>query len=283
MHDTTLYFDLSQPECCYILGYFWADCFFKQNKSGRFEFSFEIKSEDFLTIWPILKRVGFKKYNTRTRKNSLKPQSCIRAARKNDMKFFKNFGFDNKPNDCPIFFALEEKMKPYFIKGFLDGDGSVSLDKNNLFRIGFNGPKDQNWSFLENYCNNLNIPFVIYRKDRLAPHASHRKPVHSYSVFEFTKKQNRLNFCASLPTVGLARKLDIYHKYLKACQEKKKDLTAKSSFEIKMIAPGIRQTKFGKFQTFSMINKCGIQKYLGIFETLAEGIKAQEVFHKSLK
>jgi hypothetical protein len=214
MHDNKFYFDLENSEHCYILGYFWADCYFGFSKKGRLEFSFEIKTDDFVEIWPILNTLGFERYSTRLRKNSKKSQSCVRFAKQEYMEFFKDNGFLNKNSGCPLYFKLPEEMKMHFIKGFLDGDGSVSVDKNNLFRVGFNGPKDQNWDFVEDFCRNRNIKYVIYRKDRLANHFSHTK-THGYSVFEFTTMQDRVDLCKSLSNIniGLTRKIDVFHKF----------------------------------------------------------------------
>ncbi len=214
MHDKfTLNMDLSQPEIVYLIGYFWADCYFGFCKQkNKYEFSFEIKTEDFLEVWPLLQKMGFSKFSTRLRKNSLKSQSSTRNAQQHNMKFFQKWRFDRKSEGCPLYFSLLEDMKPFFIKGFLDGDGSISCDKNNLFRVGFNGPKNQCWDFLEDFCENQNIEFVIYNKDRNPSHISHTK-IHGYSVLEFTKLQSRINFCKLLPIIGLKRKLNEYEKF----------------------------------------------------------------------
>lgn len=215
MHDNLFYFDLNNEKHCYILGYFWADCFFGRSKRKKLEFSFEVKTSDFLMVWDILKGLGFKRFSTRVRKNSLNSQSCIRAAQQKRMVFFEENGFLTKTLGCPLFFKLSREMQKFFIKGFLDGDGSISLDKNNLFRVGFNGPKDQNWDFLEYYCKSNNINYVIYRKDRPSHHSSHMKKIHQYSVFEFTNAQDRVNLCKSLEniSIGLIRKLNVYKKF----------------------------------------------------------------------
>lgn len=213
MHDNL--FDLNNEKHCYLLGFFWADCYFGRAKKGHLEFSFEVKTTDFGMIWDLLKEIGFEKFTTRTRLNSINSQSCVRAAKQRHMKFFEENGFLTKDLGCPIYFKMSSEMQNYFIKGFLDGDGSVSLDKNNLFRVGFNGPKTQNWDFLEHYCKFNEISYVIYRKDRLSHHASHIKKTHQYSVFEFTKTQDRVNLCKCLENIniGLTRKIDIYKKF----------------------------------------------------------------------
>jgi hypothetical protein len=216
MHDKTLFIDLNNPRHCYMLGYFWADCCFSCNKkNGAWSFSFEIKTDDFLNIWNILNEMGFEKFTTRKRKNSIQTQSCVRKYRSVDMQFFHFYNFHNKMNGCNLYFELSDDMKINFMKGFLDGDGSISVDKNELFRVGFNGHKEQSWDFVEHFCTTYNIKYAIYRKDRISKHKSHIKKIHGYSVFEFTTLQARVDLCKILQTcnLGLTRKLEIYENF----------------------------------------------------------------------
>lgn len=216
MHDYNIKFDLENPSHCYMLGFFWADCYFGFNKVLKiFNFSFEIKHNDFLEIWPILENIGFTKFKTRQRKNSKIQQSGIRAAKKEHMEFFQKYNFHNKNEGCPLYFDLENNNRLFFIKGFLDGDGSISIDKNKLFRVSFNGNKNQSWDFLEHFCEKNNIKFSIYRKDRISKHPSHKIETHGYSVFEFTDLQTRINFCKLLENIntGVSRKINVFKNY----------------------------------------------------------------------
>jgi hypothetical protein len=226
MHEhSILKLDLSQAETCYLLGFFWADCFFGFSKQKNcYEFSFEIKSEDFEKIWLLLQGIGFQKFYTRKRKNSFKSQSNIRLAKKADMIFFEKFGFHQKNLGCPLYFCLSQEMKPFFIKGFLDGDGSISLDKNGLFRVGFNGSKNQSWDFMEDFLKIHEIEFYLYRKDRTSKHESHKQKIHGYSVLEPASIQSKIKLCHILETanIGLTRKIDIYKDYKAFRQEKQK-------------------------------------------------------------
>jgi hypothetical protein len=216
MHDKTLFIDLNNPNHCYMLGYFWADCCFCYSKKSKgWSFSFEIKTDDFLNVWDILNNMGFEKFTTRKRKNTINAQSCVRKYRTADMQFFHYYNFHNKLNGCNLFFDLDDNMKINFMKGFLDGDGSISVDKNGLFRVGFNGHKDQSWDFVECFCKLHNIEYAIYRKDRTSKHESHVKKIHGYSVFEFTTLQARVDLCKILQQckLGLGRKLQIYENF----------------------------------------------------------------------
>lgn len=226
MHDKPkLNFDLEKPSTCYLLGYFWADCGFSADNLNRFAFSFEIISKDMEKIYNYLLDMGFCKFKKRKRHNSIKELSVIRAARKADMIFFEDAGFHNRLLDCQLYYKLNENMKPFFIKGFLDGDGSISYDKNNLFRVIFYGGYDQNWNFLSHFCGQRQIPFKIYRKTRKSYHSSHKKAEHLYSVFEIASLQGKVDFCKSLPIIGLERKIDIFHKF-RQCREAKQSISS---------------------------------------------------------
>jgi len=207
--------DLNSKESVYLLGYFWADCYFSI-KNNRRVFQFEIKTEDFLKIWPLIKTIGFEKYNTRLRKNSKNTQSSVSLSKYDKLILLEELNFHKKIEGCDFYENLPQELKPYFIKGFLDGDGSISLDKNNSFRVCFYGAKEQNWNFLISFCNFFDIEYAIYRKERKAHDKSHKKSIHTYSVFEFTNIKNRLKFCQSLQStshIGLSRKWNVYEKY----------------------------------------------------------------------
>jgi hypothetical protein len=274
--------DLNQEKCCYILGFFWADAYFgKGKRKNTYEFSFEIKTDDFLNIWSCLENIGFKKYKTRKRKNSKNTQSHVRFYKQEYLVFFEKYKFHLKNDGCPLYFDLKNEMKPFFIKGFLDGDGSISLDKNNNFRVGFNGPKNQNWDFLEDFCGKNNINFSIYRKDRMAKHETHKKQIHGYSVFEFTNIENRLKMCDILDlNIGLSRKIEIYKKYKKNRDERniqKNILKEKRlNYKLETVSKGIKKDFNQKFVTYSSVKIDKKYKYLGTFETLDEALEAQK-------
>ena len=48
-------------------------------------------------------------------------------------------------------------MERYFLHGFFDGDGSITLptNKSNFKCLSFSGPFAQEWGFLQDFCNRL--------------------------------------------------------------------------------------------------------------------------------
>jgi len=268
--------DINQADSCYLLGYFWADCFFGATNIEKdyYNFSFEIKTSDFIQIWPMLQHMGFEKYSTRKRKNSKNSQSCVRLYQREQLSFFKTYNFHKKYDECTLYFSLTDEMKIYFVKGFLDGDGSISIDKNGLFRIGFNGPYHQNWNFLEHFCNTYNIKYVIYRKERVSRHETHVKNIHKYSVFEFTNRENRLNFCEIFKdiNIGLTRKFKVFENY--------KNWLSSNQKPSRIISTGISiNPKYNTFIVYSITSPQTPRTYIGTFKTLEEAITAQNNFN----
>tara|TARA_R110000765_G_scaffold307784_2_gene401520 strand:- start:2997 stop:3437 length:441 start_codon:yes stop_codon:yes gene_type:complete len=138
------------------------------------------------------------------------------------MTFLKNNNFHKKEQGCPIFHSISEKNQPFFIKGFLDGDGSVSLDKNNSFRVSFNGAYGQSWDFLEDFLKKHQLDYNIYNKRRTVQRNGIEK-IHSYSVVEVLKNKNKIQFCELMKKcgkIGLMRKVDVLERFLQMRKSK---------------------------------------------------------------
>lgn len=219
--------NLNNPEHVYIMGYFWADCYFKVLKNLKGNkldkkykefiraFSFEIKTEDFNKIYYILKDIGFIKFTERFRKNSKNSQSCVRLRDYKKLKILEDNKYYDKFNGCPLYFNLSEELQKYFIKGFLDGDGSICINTGNLLTITFNGKINQSWDFLEDFLNKNNIDYNIYNKSRKACHISHKKELHEYSVVGLYRIIDNVKFCKLFEDInlGVKRKIDVFAKF----------------------------------------------------------------------
>lgn len=216
MHGEPIEFDLENPEHCYILGYFWADAYFGKDSKNKYRFVFEVKTDDFLVVWPILERLSFPKFFTRQRNNSINSQCAVKKYGINTLRFFQENKFDDKKNGCPLYFKLNKDMRKFFVKGFLDGDGCIYLNKkSNVLKVDFCSCAGQNWDFLKDFCNDLGVNFAVYEKMRPANHSSHKKAFHRVSLFSFNRKNDTFIFCSTLDqcNVGLQRKFAIYRKF----------------------------------------------------------------------
>lgn len=155
-----------KKELVYLLGYFYADGHLL-NKKHKYPV-LEIVKSDSENIINCLKKSNIK-YTTsyRFRKNSKNEQACIRISAKNtDIELFRSVLADKIEMNNITNYIIKENY-PYFLRGFFDGDGCISLTKNHN-RIYFYGSKDQNWLFVLNIFDSLNIGYnhsINIRKD----------------------------------------------------------------------------------------------------------------------
>lgn len=146
-----------KKELAYLLGYFYADGYLLDVKN-KYPILEIIKSdcENILHCLNILNIKYTIKY--RFRKNSKNEQACIRISAKNlYINLFKNILSDKIEMDN-VKKYISEKDYPYFLRGFFDGDGCISLPSRSV-RIYFYGSKNQNWSFILNIFDSLNIGY----------------------------------------------------------------------------------------------------------------------------
>ena len=201
--------NITLPEIAYFYGLMWAD-----GHVGKNEFRLEILDLDLKSIWPVLQKVGFTDYSTRFRKNSIRAQSSVRFYRQNILQYFHNFGYMNKSTGSAdkIWEQIPENLKIYFIRGFLDGDGSIAIMKNNAIKMVFYGNVDADCSFLTHFCKVNNINYSLRQKAR----PSKNNKTHHYSYLDIGGKQSILQFGNliyqnyEIDRIGLQRK---YHKF----------------------------------------------------------------------
>ena len=146
-----------KKELAYLLGYFYADGYLS-NKKHKYPILDIIKS-DSMTILDCLNKLNMKyTVSYRFRKNSKNEQACIRISAKNsDIDLFRNILSDKiEMNNIKNYIAEEDY--PYFLRGFFDGDGCINLLVRSV-RIYFYGSKNQNWLFLLNILDSLDIGY----------------------------------------------------------------------------------------------------------------------------
>lgn len=201
---------INTPEIAYFLGYFWADgCL------GERQFSLELIEKDFMSIWPILQKIGFKNHHRRKRNNSQSLQCSIGCGQRKFVDLLFSLDCHNKSINSPtkILNIMPNDLKYYFFRGYIDGDGSICLSGKirKTCRISINSTIDYDWSFMENLAKELNITkFCTERKTR-------KNKTHKYSVITFGSKDSILklgNYIYQnydIDRIGLTRK---YNKFL---------------------------------------------------------------------
>ena len=207
-------------ESVYILGLLWADGHVRQDKKTT---SISCVQSDIEEVIPIFLKTGnwliskpLKKY---FKGNEVKTQKKIHTTTWGLFETLKEYGFLTKSTGCPIEMLnkIPNKFKKYWYRGFLDGDGCIRLGKKYGSSIVFSGPYKQNWKFLEELANLLNIHFLIDRR-------MVKLGGHSYFII-YRKNDVKLlgdYLYSDYDGIGFSRK---HKKYLDVCERFNKQKT----------------------------------------------------------
>lgn len=200
-------------ESVYILGLLWADGHLREENKTT---SISCVQSDIEEITPIFIKTGkwliskpIKKY---FKGNEVKTQKKIHTTTWGLFETLKEYGFLTKSTGCPIKMLnkIPNEFKKYWYRGFLDGDGCIRLGKRYGSSIVFSGPYKQNWGFLEELCNLLNIHFSIDRRI---------VELGGYSYFIIYRKNDVKilgdYLYSDYDGIGFSRK---YKKYLDVCE-----------------------------------------------------------------
>lgn len=162
-----LFYNISSPEVAYFLGFFWADGYIHKFKTGSTICSLEIKNSDYLKIKRNIFQLGQWNILKRKRKNSKNLFCRAYSGDKTLYEFLYNHGYESKSVDspCQIISKIPEKLKPYFYRGWLDGDGFIQCDKKSNRAFVFTSSYSQDWKALKDICENLSIKYKIIKMD----------------------------------------------------------------------------------------------------------------------
>jgi flavodoxin len=178
--DCSLFSTNINENTCYILGLLWADGSMCHNMVALecAEEDIHCLKEDFLSTG---------KWNIRFRKRSnWKPQMVYHISNKEFSNYLKENDYDKKSFISPdkILQKIPDNFKKFWFRGYWDGDGCFYYNIKNSATSTYN----QDWTFLENILNNLNIKFSIRRVESK----------NSYSQIRITNKKDSLKLISFL-------------------------------------------------------------------------------------
>lgn len=151
-----------KKELVYLLGYFYADGYLKKYNNEYIYPTLEMVKSDSENILVCLKKLGIKyTTNCRFRKNSKNEQICIRISSDDKNANLFKLVITDKINMSNILNHINKKDLCYFLRGFFDGDGCISIRKGNSNCLYFYGSFDQNWSLVFDILKNLNIKYTF--------------------------------------------------------------------------------------------------------------------------
>lgn len=172
-------------EQAYILGFIWADGWIRKSKYHN-EIRVECLKTDIDEIYPyfIKENPNWKIY-CRNRSNR-KPQARLNLVDKSLVLFLYNNDYtsnSSKPASA-ILSHIPDKLKPYWFRGLIDGDGcwyyKDTLPRKRKFEISSN--YEQDWSYFTNLLDDLKINYQYYQYESKKGNKSSR--------IELGKKQN---------------------------------------------------------------------------------------------
>jgi hypothetical protein len=202
--------EVVKPSVAYTLGLIWADgcVYFRPNKKSQMV-KITMVSEDLAKLKPILDsafRFSYKSYQPHN-KNCREQTSAI-TYKRGLCNFLKENDYTSKINSADkILSHIQEKLKPHWFRGLIDGDGCFYIHKNKkAAHMGIYSEYNQDWSFVENQLKKLEIKYSIYRRKRKKGAQSEIRILNAKDVVRFGKwLYSDKNF------IGLDRK---YQKYL---------------------------------------------------------------------
>lgn len=183
-----LFYKIEKKEISYLLGLIWADGFLNPSKSGyNHNLGFTMVKEDIDEIKPVLDSIG--KWNYYKRKqlvDTWKPSINVITNNKRIYKFLIENDYDKKSyvSADKILSKIPDKLKHYWFRGLIDGDGCFYYYKPKkgsiLRQFTLTSTYEQDWSYFEILCVNLGVKYSIKRV---------KKSKTSYSIIRITNKE----------------------------------------------------------------------------------------------
>lgn len=169
--NPNLFYNITTKEIAYLLGIIWSDGFLNQSKNGyNHHLGFTIIKDDFITLKPILESIGkFNYYERKPKFKSWKTTVNIITNNKRIFNFLVENDFDKKSYTSAdkILSKIPNDLKHYFFRGLIDGDGCFYYYKpkigSTLRQFAISSTIDQDWTYFENLCKELNIEYKIKR------------------------------------------------------------------------------------------------------------------------
>jgi hypothetical protein len=170
--NPNLFYEINTKEIVYLLGLIWSDGHLNSSKNGRtLNIGFTMVTEDFKLIESTIMKTGKWNHYPKPQRTDTnwKPSSLVVTNNKRIYNFLKEHDFDRKSyvSADKILSKIPDELKHYFFRGLIDGDGCFYHHKPNkgsiLRQFAIVSTFEQNWSYFENLCIELDIKYTIKR------------------------------------------------------------------------------------------------------------------------
>ena len=149
------------PENMYFWGFLWAD---GHVSLKNITFSIiKTDMDDIINSIPNLEFFKIYNFHYKSATRNSKPQTTIHINNKNYYNFLIKNGYKNKTDLGKD--ILNNKNFYMWLRGFIDGDGCWYLNtKHYIKQFVLSGKKDQNWNFVTNCFDNIDVKYHILNR-----------------------------------------------------------------------------------------------------------------------
>ena len=178
--NSKLFLKLNTPEIAYILGFLWADGYLYKNRV-----ILEAVKNDLVNILNILESIGHWTKTERKRENWQRVMRMEFQCR-DIYNFLIEMDYSDKSfkSADKILSRLDKKLHRYWFLGYFNGDGNLYVDQNHhTYRVSFGSGYKQDWTFLENLCQELRISYKIYKYENDKGHKSSALQINSSFIY----------------------------------------------------------------------------------------------------
>lgn len=211
------YIDVKDNKIAYILGLIWTDgCVsYANNKTKTPIIKHTCVKYDSVLITEIFKQLNWRHYFNENKKSIGKNTMSVHWLSNRELgEYLISNNYRNKSLGTKIYDNFGNKCVSHFVRGLFDGDGCFVVSdaqngKYKQFSIIFSSSSEQNWQFLTDILDKLNIKYKIRNcKDNLGESSqlviSDSESINNFSEFIY-KDSNELR---------LERKHDKYIEFI---------------------------------------------------------------------
>ncbi len=196
--DENKFINVTDPLYAYILGLIWADGNVDKKYNGVRFYTTYPDADYFKCVFS--KSGKWKEYTYKRRKN-WKTSCNLYITNGGLKKFLFEMNYCSKNDSADnILSHIPTHLQSDWMLGLIDGDGHIAVDsKNGLYEIQIAGPVNQNWTFLEKYCQALTCDYTIQHTKNKKVRGSIVRIVGRRNVYNFGEsiwKQKNLHLPA---------------------------------------------------------------------------------------
>ncbi len=210
--DMSDYLNVINPKISYILGIIWTDghVTFSNNKNKTPIVKHSCVKYDSDILTEIFKDLNWRYFYSENKKSIGKNTMTTHWVSSSDLGNYLISNNYKKKELGTFIYNNFDNLKSHFLRGIFDGDGCITISKSNkLYKqtaIYFSSSVEQDWTFLMNILNEINVEFKIRLvKDKLG----------ESSQLYINKSESIYNLCQYIYENSEGMRLE--RKYLKYC------------------------------------------------------------------